>query len=304
MPVELRHIRAFIAVAEDLNFRKAAERLHMAQPVLSRIVRSLEMEIGFQLFERSTRMVALTAAGRAFLPEARLVLDTLVAAVRIARRVDQGDLGTLVVGFNDFAINDSLPRIIRNFLTRYPDMEVELRSMSSPDMADALRKRRLDIGFLFGAHLVSGLKFQVLRHERLVCVLPRDHPLADEPSIDLTSLAGEPFVMGGASAWHTFIEIVDTFCMAAGFRPRVIQEAAHSDGIVNLVAAGVGVTMYVDAEWLRTRPDVVVRPFIQEVPPMTSVVAWHPDAASKAIRNFIEAADEMVRAQDGHREGR
>ncbi|MGE6744283.1 LysR family transcriptional regulator [Allorhizobium pseudoryzae] len=294
MSVELRHLRAFIAVAEDNNFRRAAERLNIAQPALSRIVRDLEVLLGVRLFDRTTRMVTMTSAAKAFLPEARDVLEHVAAAVRVARRADEGDLGTLSVGFNDFAINDSLPKIIRDFRSRYPGIEIELRSMSSPDMADALRKRRLDIGFLFGAHLVNNLEFQVVRREQLVCLLPRGHPLAAMRVIDLASLASEPFVMGAAKSWATFLDLVDASCMAAGFRPRVVQEASHSDGIVNLVAAGIGVSIYVNARWLKTRHDVVVRPFRQEMPSVASVAAWHPDLKSRALQNFIAVAREVA----------
>ncbi|UCI31780.1 LysR family transcriptional regulator [Mesorhizobium sp. B4-1-4] len=294
MSVELRHLRAFIAVATEGNFRRASERLHIAQPALSRTIRDLEQLLEVQLFERTTRSVTLTAAGRAFLPEVSDLLEHVTAAIRVARRVEEGDLGNLSVGFNDFAINDSLPKIIRDFRSRHPGVEIELRSMSSPDMADALRKRRLDIGFLSGEHLLAGLQYEVLRRERLICLLPSGHALAGSRTIDLTALAAEPFVLGATGSWDTFIDVVDAFCMSGGFRPRVVQEAANSDGIVNLVAAGMGISIYVDAAWLKVREDVVVRPFRQEPPPVASVAAWHPDLKSKALQNFIAVARETL----------
>ncbi|WP_179296490.1 MULTISPECIES: LysR substrate-binding domain-containing protein [unclassified Mesorhizobium] len=298
MSVELRHLRAFIAVAEDKNFRRAADRLNIAQPALSRTIRDLEGLLGVRLFDRTTRMVTMTAAGIAFLPEARDVLEHVAAAIRVAHRVNEGDLGTISVGFNDFAINDALPKIVRDFRSRYPDVEVELRSMSSPDMAEALRKRRLDVGFLFGAHLVSNLEFQIVRREQLICLLPRGHKLAANSEINLASLAPEPFVLGAVNSWATFLDLVDSICMSAGFRPRVVQEAAHSDGIVNLVAAGVGVSIYVNARWLKTRHDVAVRPFREDMPSVASVVAWHPDLKSKTLQNFIAVVREVTSNMD------
>lgn len=302
MSIKIHHLRAFVAVAEELNFRRAAERLHLAQPALSRTIKDMENNLGVRLFERSTRMVIMTPAATLFLPEARDVLDHLSAAIRIAQRVDGGDLGTLSVGFNDFAINDLLPAIVMEFRTRYPSITIDLRSMDSPEMAEALTKRRLDIGFLNGAHLVTNLESQVLRQEQLVCLLPRRHQLAGNSSIHLKSLAAESFVMGTAGSWDTFLNVVNAFCMSAGFRPRVVQEASHSDGIVNLVAAGVGVSIYVEAKWLRSRDDVLVRPFVEETPVLASVVAWHPELKSKTLQNFIAVTREIVTATSPKRQ--
>lgn len=298
MSIELRHLRVFLAVAKEGNFRRAAERLNIAQPALSRTIRDLEQLLGVQLFERTTRSVSLTAAGRLFLPEVSDLLEHLATAIRVARRVEEGDLGSLSVGFNDFAINDSLPKIVRDFRSRNPGIEIELRSMSSPDMADALRKRHLDIGFLSGEHLLGGLEYQVLRREKLICLLPSGHALAGARVIDLAALAAEPFVLGAMGEWDTFIDVVDAFCMSAGFRPRVVQEAAHSDGIVNLVAAGMGISIYVDATWLKVRRDVVLRPFRQNPPPFASVAAWHPDLKSKALQKFVALARETSLASE------
>jgi DNA-binding transcriptional LysR family regulator len=299
MSIELRHLRAFIAVAEELNFRRASERLPLAQPALSRTIRDMEAILGIWLFERSTRVVQLTPAAQSLLPEAREMLDHLAAAIRNAQRVESGDIGSLVVGFNDFTINDALPAIVMRFRGLYPETSVDLRSMTSPEMAEALRKRRLDIGFLTGAHLVTDLASFVIRHERLVCLLPRGHPLASRSSVSLASLAREPFVMGAAGPWRIFLDVVNAVCMQAGFRPRIVQEAVNSDGIVNLVAAGVGVSIYVDARWVKTRRDVVVRSFVEATPIVSSVAAYHPELKSKTLENFIAVARNIVVASAG-----
>lgn len=294
MSIEIRHLRAFVAVAEDLNFRRAAERLNLAQPALSRTIRDMESLMGVTLFERSTRSVKLTPTGTSFLAEAREMLEHLTAAIRNAQRFESGELGTLNVGFNDFAINDALPPIIMRFRSRYPDISVNLRSMSSPEMADAIRKRRLDIGFLTGAHLVGGLSHQVLRKERLVCLLPKGHRLANQKSIAIASLANEPFVTGASAGWQSFLDVVNAYCMAAGFLPRVAQEASHSDSIVNLVAAGMGVSIYIDAGWVKERRDVVMRPLAEKPPIVVSVAAWHPDLKSRILENFVKVTREVV----------
>jgi DNA-binding transcriptional LysR family regulator len=250
--------------------------------------------MGVTLFERSTRSVRLTPAGASFLAEAREMLEQLTAAVRNAQRFEHGELGSLTVGFNDFAINDALPPIVMRFRTRYPDISVNLRSMSSPEMADAIRKRRLDIGFLTGAHLVGGLSHQVLRKERLVCLLPKGHRLAAQNQIALASLASEPFVIGSAAGWRSFLDVVDAYCMQAGFLPRVAQEASHSDSIVNLVAAGMGVSIYIDADWVKERRDIVMRPLAEKPPIVVSVAAWHSQLKSRALENFVAVTREVV----------
>jgi len=294
--IEIRHLRAFVVVAEELNFRRASERLHVAQPALSRTIRDLEKLMSVRLFERSTRVVRMTPAAVSFLVDVREMLNHLPTAVRNAQRFESGDMGSLTVGFNDFAINDALPLIVMRFRTHYPNISIELRSMSSPEMAEAIRKRRLDIGFLTGAHLVGDLPNLVLRRERLVCLMPRYHRLADLPAVPLSELADEPFVMGAAATWGIFLDVVNAYCMSAGFQPHVIQEAAHSDGIVNLVAAGVGVSIYIDAPWIRTRRDVVMLPLMERPPLISSVAAWHPDLKSKTIQNFVNVTRAVVSA--------
>lgn len=294
MSIELRHLRAFVAVAEELNFRRASERLHIAQPALSRTIRDMENLMGVTLFERSTRSVKLTPAGVSFLAEAREMLTQLTAAIRNAQRFEHGELGTLTVGFNDFAINDALPPIVMRFRSRYPDIAVNLISDSSPEMAESIRKRRLDIGFLTGAHLVGGLSHVVLRRERLVCLLPKGHPLAALDQIPIASLASEPFVIGAAAGWRSFLDVVDAYCMQAGFVPRVAQEASHSDSIVNLVAAGMGVSIYIDAGWVKERRDVVMRPLADKPPIVVSVAAWHPELRSRALENFVAVTREIL----------
>ena len=290
----LAAIKVFVSVAEEGGFSAAAQELGLSKSAASRQISALEETLGAQLLKRSTRSVKLTPTGTSFLAEAREMLEHLTAAIRNAQRFESGELGTLNVGFNDFAINDALPPIIMRFRTRYPDISVNLRSMSSPEMADAIRKRRLDIGFLTGAHLVGGLSHQVLRKERLVCLLPKGHRLANQKSIAIASLANEPFVTGASAGWQSFLDVVNAYCMAAGFLPRVAQEASHSDNIVNLVAAGMGVSIYIDAAWVKERRDVVMRPLAEKPPIVVSVAAWHPDLKSRILENFVKVTREVV----------
>ncbi len=295
MPIEMRHLRAFVAVAEDLNFRKAAARLHTAQPALSRTILDAELILGLRLFDRSTRVVRLTPAAAAFLPEARDILERLEISIRTAQRTARGELGTLHIGYNDFAIPGLLPTILMDFRTRYPEINVALKMMTSPQMAEMIRSRSLDIGFLTGAHLVGDLASATLLDERLVCVLPRGHRLAGHAAVDVRDLADEAFVMGARTGWDIFLEVVDRFCGAAGFRPRIVQEADYSNGIVGLVAAGFGLSIYVERSWLYARDDIAVRPFTARTPPVATVAAWHPELRSTVVSNFVRTIEGAVR---------
>jgi DNA-binding transcriptional LysR family regulator len=287
MMLELRHLRAFTAVAEELSFSRAAARLHIAQPALSRIVRDAEAILGFPLFKRSTRVVRLTAAGSAFLIEASDILGRMEIAVRTAHRTAHGELGALYIGYNDFAIPGLLPNILKGFRTSYPEVNVSLKMLTSPQMAEMIRQRSLDIGFLTGTHLVADLSSQLLVNERLVCLLPKDHRLAHMQVMDLCSLADEPFVMGASPGWDIFLEIVRQFCREAGFEPRIVQEADYGSGIVELVGAGLGVSIYVERPWLQSRDDIVVRHFTRNQPAIATIAAWHPDLCSEVASNFV-----------------
>jgi DNA-binding transcriptional LysR family regulator len=293
MSIDIRHLRAFIAVAEELNFRRASERLLMAQPALSRTIMDAESLVGFRLFDRSTRVVRLTPAGTVLLAQSRDILERLEAAIKTARRVERGELGTLQVGYNDFAINGLLPAILMHFRRTYPNVNLNLRSLTSPEMAEMIRERSLDIAFLTGANLAADLASTVMRQERMVCLLPKGHRLADSPAVPLRELAHEPFVMGARAGWRSYLELVDGFCMKAGFKPKIVHEADFSDGIVGLVAAGMGVSIYVEGQWLNAR-DLVVRRFVEEPPEVYTIAAWHPELRSSVLGNFVAAVQAVI----------
>jgi DNA-binding transcriptional LysR family regulator len=296
MSVELRHLRAFVAVAEELSFSRAAARLRIAQPALSRIVQDAEGILGFPLFKRSTRVVQLTPAGKAFLSDASHILERVEISVRTAQRTARGELGTLYIGYNDFAIPGVLPAVLQEFRTSYPEVNVSLRMMTSPQMAEMIRSRSLDIGFLTGAHLVTDLTSRVLIDEKLVCLLPKNHRLARSRTVALQSLAHEPFVMGASPGWDIFLDVVRQFCRAAGFDPRIVQDADYGSGIVELVGAGLGVSIYVERRWLYARDDIVVRRFNTASSSISTVAAWHPELRSRVVSNFVRGIQSAARS--------
>jgi len=286
--IDLRAMRAFQAVAEALHFRRAAERLNVAQPALSRTIRMLEENIGTALLTRTTRNVELTEAGRVFLDDVRSVLAGAERAVERARRAAEGRIGRLTVAYMDFAINGPLPAIMRRFRKSSPEIEVNLIHLWTARQREALIGGEIDLGFLIGKFSAPDIKSLLVRREGLVAVLPEHHALTKRKKISLKDLRDEPFVMGSREFWGPYRDQIDVLCQGAGFTPNVVQEAYNSDGIFGLVAAGLGVTLYTEsARHLRPR-GAVVRP----LSPSTRIdtfAAWRTDTRSPARDAFVRA---------------
>lgn len=291
--IEIRHLRAFIAVAEELNYRKAARRLHVAQPALSRTIQQLENELGARVLERSTSAVQLTAIGRFLLDRARDMLGALQGTFESVHRMTLGHKGELFVGFNDFTISEFLPPIIHRFRSAFPDVAINLIDETSPNMLRMVLENRLDIAFLSGIAPPPDLDSLLLREEKFVALLPVGHALAQRRQIKPEDLRDEQFVMG-EPAWSVYLNAVDEYCRSAGFKPRVVQTAVHSNGIVNFVAAGLGVSIYVDRDWLRERKDIVVRPMPKPKVQFKTLAMWRRTARTAALDNLIATMHEVL----------
>lgn len=297
MQIDLRHLRAFCAVAEELSFRRASDRIGVAQPALSRTIKQLEEEAGVTLFERTTRVTRLTEAGRAFLVRSQKLLESLGEAVDLARRVQSGVAGEMRVGFNDFAISGLLPETVRRFRATYPEVEVHLVDSPSPEMLSMVLDGALELAFHTGPADHNDLGHIVVRKEQLVCVLPASHRLAGQDSVSVAELADDSFIMGRWETWRIFHRIIRDFCRRHGFQPRIIQEAEHSDGIIGLVAAEMGVTLYVDNDWLHVMKGITVKPLRERTPRIESLATWRRDRRNKmlAIDHFLRVTSEVVR---------
>jgi DNA-binding transcriptional LysR family regulator len=248
MGIELRHLRYFIAVADELHFGRAAERLGMSQPPLSQQIRQLEQLVGARLLDRSNRRVALTEAGRLFLAEAREILARTERAIDLARRAQRGETGELYVGITrSTPLSGHIPRAILAFRQRLPDVQLQLVEMNSLQQVDALLHRRLQIGIVRGNALPEALVSKRLFRDPLVAVLRSDHPAARNAGkrrrLRTEALAQEPFVLFARSAGAGIHDHVISLCRHAGFTPRVAQEAREASTIVGLVAAGLGVSI-------------------------------------------------------------
>jgi DNA-binding transcriptional LysR family regulator len=241
--IELRHLRYFVAVAEELHFGRAAQRLHIAQPPLSQQIRRLEELLGHALFLRTSRDVRLTAAGEELLERARHTLTKIETDIAAAQRIGRGEAGALTVGFIGSGMLTALPKMLGRYRKQYPQVDLQLREFYTARLVDALLEGTVDVGFLRDAGEVEGLRVEVVQAEPFVVVLPTKHPLALQKTVAVKDLQNEPFVLFarsyGSSAWKKTMAV----CEEQGFLPRVVQEAPQWLTIMSLVGAGLGVTI-------------------------------------------------------------
>ncbi len=289
--MELRHLRYFIAVAEELHFGRAAQVLGISQPPLSQQIQSLEQEVGARLFERTNRRVELSEAGRLFLHEARLVLAQVDKASDVARRAQLGELGELKIGFTSSApFNASIPQAIFAFRQAFPAVHLNLQEMSSTEVAESLVDESIQVGLMRPLPLPDSLSVVELMREPLVAVLSAGHPLAQgsERGLHLAQLAQEPFVFFPRSYGSGLYAQLLSLCRDAGFSPHVAQEAAEAMTIIGLVAAGLGVSV-LPASYQRIRIDGVVYRTLLDPEAVTSVWLVQRKGAQTPMANaFVE----------------
>ncbi len=293
--MELRHLRYFLAVADELHFGRAAARLHISQPPLSQQIRQLEEELGFELLARTRRRVRLTEAGRAFREDARALLDRLAQATLSAQRVARGETGALAVGFVASATYAILPRLYRRFHERHPAVSLTLSEMSTAEQVEALRAGQIQVGLARPPIGDDSLAQEVLREEPLALALPARHRLAARRAIPLRALADEPFVLFPRQPRPGWVDVVQAACRAAGFRPLVAQEVLELSAAVTLVAAGVGVTLVPESAQALRLAGVAYRP-LRPPAPTTQLVALHrAEDPRPTVARFLEVAREVAR---------
>ena len=294
--MELRHLRAFTAVAEELHFGRAARRLHVAQPALSQQVKQLEQDVGAVLLERTTRQVRLTSAGAVFLEHAHRVLREAELARESVLVTARGERGELRVGVTGVITWRLLPRMARAYRQRYPLVRLELRpSVFSAAQVSALIDGEIDVGFLRAPVPVGPLASRVILNEPLMAVLPQDHPLAGEPEVHLAGLADDAFVSYVSMQGSALRDAAVHACFSAGFTPRVVQEAPDTHTVVALVGAAVGVAlMPASAETLQIE-GVVFTPIAGGVDVRVPIaLAWREGDSSPVLANFLATAEEVL----------
>lgn len=292
--MELRHLRYFIAVAEELHFGHAAARLHLAQPPLTRQIQQLEAELKVTLFQRTKRRVQLTRAGEVLLAEARALMTAADNAVAAAQRAARGESGRLAIGFVGTATYEVLPVLLRPFHNRYPAVDIALSEMSSQEQAPAIHERRIHVGLMRPSLPDRSIATLMLQQEPLVAAVWEGHPLAERPQIALNALRDENFVLYPIRPKPNFADQLVEFCVQAGFVPRVVQEAQETQTAISLVAAGIGVTLAPHSVEKLGWPGVVYRPIAPPAPLSELIAAYRPDEESPVLKAFLDVARETM----------
>jgi DNA-binding transcriptional LysR family regulator len=299
--LELRHLRYFIAVAEELHFGRAANRLHIAQPPLSQQIRRLEEIIGHRLLERTSRSVALTSAGRAFLDRARRTLAKVHEDLSAVRAVGRGEAGSLTVGFVGSAMLTPLPSVLSRYRRTFPNVNLRLYDYVTTDLLQALRNGSVDVGFLRDGGTHSDLCIQTVWSEPYIAVLSRTHPFARRNYVPLATLGNEPFVFFprsmGIDAWERTMRLFEPY----GFRPQVYQEATQWLIVLRLIGAGLGMT--IAPECIREIVDgnVVWRPLRPKGGASTIDIAYRADTAEPIVAAFSALARKAYAEAAQHR---
>ena len=285
--MELRHLRYFVAVAEECHFGRAAERLHMAQPPLSQQIKQLEDELGVQLLARSTRRVELTPAGARYLERARAILAAIDTAGEETRLIRDGRMGRVAIGFTGSATYELLPRLSRTLRTELPELELDLRGeLLTPSQVAGLVDGTLDVGFLRPPVQAPEVEVHPLRSEPLVAVLPESHALAAGKHVVLADLAEEPFITYPAGHRSVVHDAVLDACQAAGFTPRA-TEVAETSTLVSFVAAGLGVALVPESVQHLRITGAAYRPLDGSPPTVELAVATRRGESSPAVREVL-----------------
>jgi DNA-binding transcriptional LysR family regulator len=292
--IELRHLRYFIAVAEELHFGRAAERLHIAQPPLSQQIRQLETELGFQLFHRTKRSVKLTEAGQIFFTESQRLFRQLDQAIEIGRQTSRGEVGQLVIGFVSSTAYNILPDILRSFRATVPTVKLELHELTTDQQLQWLRENRLDVGLLRPPIEDSTFQLSIIFQEPLVVALPETHPLAAEPEISPSDLALESFIIFPRTLAPGLYDQIISFCQQSGFSPTIVQEAIQMQTIISLVAAGIGIAIVPLSLQNLQRTGVVYKRFNQETPQAAIALIYKPDNTAPAVQKFLEIVQQVT----------
>jgi len=293
--MELRHLRYFIAVGEEENVSRAALKLHVSQPALSRQVRDLEDELGFLLLTRSAKSVRLTEAGRAFVIEARAVLQRAEDAVKAARAIATGARGELHVGYAPSLTARFLPRALRSFQAQSPGVRVKLHDLSTEEMLAGLREGALQMAFVVRLPaMLRGLRFEELARDFFCLAVPPKHPLAGRRSVKLAEIAREPLVTYSRKDYPDAHENLAAMFAAIKSKPRIAEEHDSVSSLIAAVEAGNGVAIAVQSLACTAGPRLKLIPLSPAPPPLVVGAAWSKNGLTPAAERFLKCAREAV----------
>lgn len=294
--MELRHLRYFVAVAEAENVSRAALKLHVSQPALSRQIRDLEDELGFLLLERSAKSVRLTEAGRAFLTEARAVLQRVDEAVKTARAVSTGGSGELHVGYAPSLTARILPQTLRAFQAELPNVRVRLHDFSTEEMLAGLRDGKLQIAFVvrLTPAMLRGLRFEELARDSMCLAVAPKHPLAGRRTVTLAEVAHEPLITYTRKDYPDAHENLATMFAAIKSKPRIVEEHDSVSSLIAAVEAGNGVTIAPESLACTAGPRLKLIRFSPALEPLVVGAAWAKDGLTTAAERFLKCAKNAV----------
>nr|WP_314069642.1 LysR substrate-binding domain-containing protein [uncultured Roseococcus sp.] len=292
--MDLKQLRSFLAVAEEGNFARAAHRLNIAAPPLTRRIQELEAEIGAALFLRTTRHVELTPAGRALQEALPAVFAALDEGIRAARRHARGDAGTLAIGYTGHASAHSLPRLIRAFRQSRPEVRVDIHGPGvQGDLLKELRSRRLDAALCFLPVEGDDLECRDFVESELAIVLSDLHPLAQAANLTVADLAGEPFVALPRDQGFYLRKAMDLECRHAGFIPNIVEESTEPKTLLCLVAGGTGVAIMPRQDERLEFQGVVFRPLPPDRPGLRHGLVWRKSAENPALAPLLAVAESL-----------
>lgn len=285
--MNLQQLRYFVVLGEELHFRRAAERLNLSQPALTRSIKQLERAVGHLLFERDNRNVALTRAGREYFAGTREALAAFNGVADRARRMANGEAGVVRVGYTDIAVAGILPTVIRSFRAAHPDIAIEANHACTQVQIDALEAGQLDLGVFTGPWAKDDYATWTVQRDAFVAVLPAHHRLARASVLTLKDIAEENFVLGEPKFWTHYHAHLDRLCKKAGFEPRVVQYASNNEGILGLVACGMGVSVQAESIRIYGRTDIVVKDLANERAKVPTIAAWRDDRLDPVTAKLV-----------------
>ena len=304
--MEIRHLRYFIAVAEELSFSRAAQRLNVSQPPLSVQIQALEAEVGVALFIRNRRKVELTPAGQLLLEHARRALKHLEHTTNVVRRAGRGEAGVIRLAFTgSVPMRESFALLLRTFRSRYPDIRIELQHMTTGRQFAALKDDQIDLGILrppAALRETRNIDLAPIWHDELRLFIPADHALAHTHApIAMTEVLNEPFVGVNPVVHCGMHEHLMSLCGAAGFTPRIEQEARELSTVLGLVAAGIGVAVLPACYTYIAMPGVFSRPIAANIAESWMMLASRSGETSTLLQRFVDVTFELFPRCSGER---
>lgn len=293
--MDLRQLRYFVAVAEELHFTRAARRVRVAQPTLSHQIRMLEKELGVTLFTRTKRHVELTHPGRIFLREAQRLLTGAADAVQAAQAAEAGQIGRLTVVCGPTSIYVGLLGMLQLYRRLSPLVDLRLLESPVPDAVVTIEQGTADVGLVVPYFESPVLKRETVLEVRLLAALPKSHPFASAKSVSLTKLSGDPFVLFGQRRGSGFHQRVLAICQAAGFTPRVLEELEHIHTLLYLVGAGYGVSLVPGTLEPSKHPEVALVPLQESTATLELAMAWRLDQTSALVNGFLDTVRRWCR---------